>query len=325
MLKKLIYIFSLCLISILFSCNNNYLQGPVYTGGAEDTFANRNTFPTNLVASQGKKGVIELSWNPVPRATRYEIFTSKTPYDSFTQKAEVSSSSTTISIKYNPGADVYFKVRAIDNAENPSTFSSLVRGTNLAQPFISDISGVSGSEDTSVIVSWYMSNVEQYRENVRYTVICYDQSNTEVQRIGVGSGSATQVQFDNLLPNSSFSYKVEAFLVTDQDSVESSEKVDAETARRLRPNPPENLVSSEGDYGNKVVLSLELPDLVDVYVSKGVYSQNPIYFKVYRRIKTMTDEIENEYGLICSYWGYNKNKGTSFTELGIEDFLIWNK
>ena len=228
MLKKLIYIFSLCLISILFSCNNNYLQGPVYTGGAEDTFANRNTFPTNLVASQGKKGVIELSWNPVPRATRYEIFTSKTPYDSFTQKAEVSSSSTTISIKYNPGADVYFKVRAIDNAENPSTFSSLVRGTNLAQPFISDISRVSGSEDTSVIVSWYMSNVEQYRENVRYTVICYDQSNTEVQRIGVGSGSATQVQFDNLLPNSSFSYKVEAFLVTDQDSVESSEKVDAD-------------------------------------------------------------------------------------------------
>lgn len=303
---------SICIFGILFlclaGCKNNLLPRPDLGTGSLIDVGSAWGAPQGVTASQGLKGKIDLQWTPVKKAVRYYIYKADTPFSNYVQIGETSDSTASYSVVVSAGTDAYFKLKAVDVNGKESSFSTAVRGTSLARPVISDIVGDSEAGDTSVTVYWYMNNLDAYSDNVRYDVVCLDSSGKEQLRISVSSGK-TEALVSGLVPNTSYLYKVEAYNVTDQSLVEESDAMTAQTARRLRPNPPENLTVSQGAYGDKVTVSFELPVMVDVAVDKNVYEQRPLYFKIYRKL---LGEEDSSYIPVCSYFGaYEANTGDS--------------
>lgn len=294
---------SICIFGILFlclaGCKNNLLPRPDLGTGSLIDVGSAWGAPQGVTASQGLKGKIDLQWTPVKKAVRYYIYKADTPFSNYVQIGETSDSTASYSVVVSAGTDAYFKLKAVDINGKESSFSTAVRGTSLARPVISDIVGDSEAGDTSVTVYWYMNNLDAYSDNVRYDVVCLDSSGKEQLRISVSSGK-TEALVSGLVPNTSYLYKVEAYNIAEQDKTEASDKIDAQTARRLRPNPPENLTVSQGSYGDKVQVSFTLPAKVDVLVEKNVYEQKPLYFKIYRKLAGEDDSL---YLPVCAYLG----------------------
>ena len=256
------------------------------------------TAPTDLKVTQGLQGRIELTWKPVLNAVRYFIYRSDTPFGNFVQVGETTDALYTQ--KVTAGTDTYYKITAINLQNQETDYSIAVRGTSLAQPVISDIQGDPQEGDSTVTVYWYMNNVDAYADAVRYELVCYDATGKEQKRIPGESGNKTELTVTGLTPNTTYLYQVEAYNIAEQDKTESSDKIDAQTARRLRPNPPENLTVSQGAFGDKVEVSFVLPTKVDVAVEKNVYEQRPLYFKIYRKV---AGEDDSTYEPVCGYFG----------------------
>lgn len=272
------------------------------------------TAPTDLKASQGLQGRIELTWKPVLNAVRYFIYRSDTPFGNFVQVGETTDALYTQ--KVTAGTDTYYKITAINLQNQETDYSIAVRGTSLAQPVISDIQGDAQEGDSTVTVYWYMNNVDAYADAVRYELVCYDATGKEQKRIPGESGNKTELTVMGLTPNTTYLYQVEAYNIAEQDKTEASDKIDAQTARRLRPNPPENLTVSQGAFGDKVEVSFVLPTKVDVAVEKNVYEQRPLYFKIYRKV---AGEDDSTYEPVCGYFGSikdnaDKNGGVCFAD-----------
>lgn len=294
------FVFLMCVLFALIAvvglgCKNQFLEKPTFgssnvanneqstgqtTGSVEGFGA-----PSGLKATQGGYREITLSWNPVQDAVRYYVYRANTQFETFIQVGETGDSSTSYTMKVQSGADFYYRVTAVNHAGEESRFSIIVRGTSLAQPLVSGVEGVEGKEDSDVTVYWYMSNVDAYQKEVRYNVICYDEKGTELARVVVDGSKVkeTAAVISGLIPNTSYTYGVEAYIVSAQDKVEKCDPIDAATARRLRPNAPENLVVQQGQSKDGITLSFNLPALVDVALPGGVYEQKPLYFKIYRR------------------------------------------
>ena len=280
------------LITVMgIGCKNQFLEKPTFgspdTSNSEQTTGSAVSFgaPSGLKATQGGYREITLSWNPVQDAVRYYVYRANTQFDSFVQVGETGDASATYTMKVQAGADFYYKVTAVNYGGKESGFSAIVRGTSLAQPLVSGIEGVEGKEDSDVTVYWYMGNVDAYQNMVRYNVICYDSKGTELARTVVDGSKLTETAavITDLVPNTTYTYAVEAYLVSAQDKVEKCEPIDAVTARRLRPNAPEELVVQQGQSKDGISLSFKLPALVDVALPGGLYEQKPLYFKIYRR------------------------------------------
>ena len=308
---------SICIFGILFlclvGCKNNLLPRPDLGTGSLIDVGSAWGAPQGVTASQGLKGKIDLQWTPVKKAVRYYIYKADTPFSNYVQIGETSDSTASYSVVVSAGTDAYFKLKAVDINGKESSFSTAVRGTSLARPVISDIVGDSEAGDTSVTVYWYMNNLDAYSDNVRYDVVCLDSSGKEQLRISVSSGK-TEALVSGLVPNTTYLYQVEAYNIAEQDKTEASDKIDAQTARRLRPNPPENLTVSQGAFGDKVEVSFVLPTKVDVAVEKNVYEQFPLYFKIYRKV---AGEDDSTYEPVCGYFGSikdnaDKNGGVCF-------------
>lgn len=272
------------------------------------------TAPTDLKVTQGLQGRIELTWKPVLNAVRYFIYRSDTPFGNFVQVGETTDALYTQ--KVPAGTDTYYKITAINLQNQETDYSIAVRGTSLAQPVISDIQGDAQEGDSTVTVYWYMNNVDAYADAVRYELVCYDATGKEQKRIPGESGNKTELTVTGLTPNTTYLYQVEAYNIAEQDKTEASDKIDAQTARRLRPNPPENLTVTQGVYGNKVKVSFVLPTKVDVAVEKNVYKQFPLYFKIYRKV---AGEDDSTYEPVCGYFGSikdiaDKNNGVCFAD-----------
>lgn len=218
-------------------------------------------------------------------AARYNVYRASTQFDTFVQVGETAGDEASYTMKVASGADFYYRVAAVSHSGEQSPFSTIVRGTSLASPLISAIEGVEGKEDSDVTVYWYMGNADAYQDQVRYNVICYDSKGTELARVVVdgSKSSSTEAVIPNLTPNTDYQYKVEAYLVAAQDKVEAGDPLDAATARRLRPNAPEELKVEQGQSTTGITLSFKLPALVDVALPGGLYEQKPLYFKIYRR------------------------------------------
>ena len=197
------------------------------------------TAPTDLKVTQGLQGRVELTWKPVLNAVRYFIYRSDTPFGNFVQVGETTDALYTQ--KVTAGTDTYYKITAINLQNQETDYSIAVRGTSLAQPVISDIQGDAQEGDSTVTVYWYMNNVDAYADAVRYELVCYDATGKEQKRIPGESGNKTELTVTGLTPNTTYLYQVEAYNIAEQDKTEASDKIDAQTARRLRPNPPENL------------------------------------------------------------------------------------
>lgn len=260
------------------------------------------TAPTDLKVTQGLQGRIELTWKPVLNAVRYFIYRSDTPFGNFVQVGETTDALYTQ--KVTAGTDTYYKITAINLQNQETDYSVAVRGTSLAQPVISDIQGDAQEGDSTVTVYWYMNNVDAYADAVRYELVCYDATGKEQKRIPGESGNKTELTVTGLTPNTTYLYQVEAYNIAEQDKTEASDKIDAQTARRLRPNPPENLTVSQGAFGDKVEVSFVLPTKVDVAVEKNVYEQFPLYFKIYRKV---AGEDDSTYEPVCGYFGSIKD------------------
>lgn len=256
------------------------------------------TAPTDLKVTQGLQGRIELTWKPVLNAVRYFMYRSDTPFGNFVQVGETTDALYTQ--KVPAGTDTYYKITAVNLQNQETDYSVAVRGTSLAQPVISDIQGDAQEGDSTVTVYWYMNNVDAYADAVRYELVCYDATGKEQKRIPGESGNKTELTVTGLTPNTTYLYQVEAYNIAEQDKTEASDKIDAQTARRLRPNPPENLTVSQGSYGDKVQVSFTLPAKVDVLVEKNVYEQKPLYFKIYRKVAGEDDSL---YLPVCAYLG----------------------
>ena len=287
---------ALALLAVLAfgtGCKNQFLEKPSFGNPEASTENNQTTngaavsfgAPAGLTSTQGGYREITLSWDSVKDAVRYNVYRASTQFDTFVQVGETAGEETTYTMKVASGADYYYRVTAVSHSGEQSPFSSIVRGTSLATPLISAIEGVEGKEDSDVTVYWYMGNVDAYQNQVRYNVICYDAKGTELARVVVdGSKSPkTEAVIPNLTPNTDYQYKIEAFLVTAQDKVEAGDPMDAATARRLRPNAPEELKVEQGQSKDGITLSFKLPALVDVALPGGLYEQYPLYFKIYRR------------------------------------------
>ena len=286
--------------AVLFSCKQQLLPQPDGFGQNNNSSSiNSSSWgsPSELKSSQGLQGRIELSWKPVQKAVRYYIYQAATPFDTFAQVGETTE--TNWSQKVSAGTDVYYRITAVNSTGTESGYSVAVRGTSLARPVISDIQGDSEQGDSTVTVYWYMNNIDAYEDAVRYEIVCYDSAGKEQQRLP-GSSATTQCTITNLTPNTTYLYQIEAYNIAEQDKTETSDKIDAQTARRLRPDAPENLTVSQGSYGDKVQVSFTLPAKVDVLVEKNVYEQKPLYFKIYRKLAGEDDSL---YLPVCAYLG----------------------
>jgi hypothetical protein len=277
------------LITGFVSCSSEIVPSPVIEaldGAISGSASTKLTAPEELTATQGEKRCIKLTWSEVNKAVRYYIYSAATPFNNFTQVAESTSASYTYD-GLTAGTSKYFKVTAVDYAGTESDVSSTVLGSTLAQPIISDITGTSGSEDTSVTVYWYMenANASTYLSSVCYTITCTDSSGKAIAAATVKGTdiSETAYTFSDLTPNKTYLYTVTAYLSTAENNMEKSDAVNAETARRLRPDAPTELIASQGTDKTGITLSFTLPEKVFVLISSGTYSQYPLYFKIYRR------------------------------------------
>lgn len=318
------FVFLMCVLFALIAvvgigCKNQFLEKPTFgssnvanneqatgptTGSVEGFGA-----PSGLKSTQGGYREITLSWNPVQDAVRYYVYRANTQFETFIQVGETGDSSTSYTMKVQSGADFYYRVTAVNHAGEESRFSTIVRGTSLAQPLVSGIEGVEGKEDSDVTVYWYMGNVDAYQKDVRYNVICYDEKGTELARVVVDGSKVneTAAVISGLIPNTSYTYAVEAYVVSAQDKVEKCNPIDAATARRLRPNAPENLVVQQGQSKDGITLSFNLPALVDVALPGGVYEQYPLYFKIYRR-EASSSNTDTGWQLIKADFGKTATK-----------------
>jgi hypothetical protein len=293
-------------LPVLFSCNDPFLMEPHLPGGGN--VSARGIAPEGVRASQGEKRRVTLSWNEDPNAVLYYIYKAENPLNTFERCGETKS--TQFEHPVPSGSALYYRVSSVSYNGTESLMSVYVTGTSLAQPVISDITGIT---ESSAVVTWYMDNVSEdsYKNNLLYTVYCYNGDTEVAQKALDGSAiSENQAEFTGLAPNTPYKYVVEAYLRGDQNAVEKSDKVDAVTARRFRPGAPVKFRGSRGTAIDKVTLNFELPDMVDIALGDNQYEPKPVYFVIYRRF--YNESGTNEYEKACSYFGSMPNKGEQF-------------
>ena len=322
---SILFILLTVLVITLFSCQNHLLPSPKVETTPEDSEAKNDTTiiwsaPENLVATHGLKQKIELNWKGVKSATRYFIYEAATPYDKFIQVAETTSNTTNYVLDENSGASKYYKITAVKKDGEESPFSTVAHGTTLANPVITYIGQDEENSDSASSVHWFMNNCNSstYQENVRYTITCFDPAGNNVaEKIHNGNSDYPSIKFDNLTPNTNYTYQVTAYIVSHQNDTEISDKVDSATARRLRPNPPENLVATLGTSTTENTLTFDLPAMVDVALGNGIYEPKPLYFKIYRRIAS-EEATEEDWQIIESKFS-KETFGTQYTPSNPEE------
>jgi hypothetical protein len=288
-------------VFIFSSCKDSFFSEPIIPPSEVDGAASP---PENISASQGEKRGITLSWNQMTNAVLYYVYKAASPLDVFVRCGETTSNRITFSVQ--PGSTVYYRISSVsyDGKESPQSF--YVRGTSLAQPVITDITEVTESGST---VTWYMDNVsgDTYKNNLLYTVYCFSGS-AEVAQLALDGSLIVENKavFTGLGANTKYEYQVEAFLRSDQNTSEKSERMDAATARRFRPGPPVKLRATRGTAVDNVELSFELPEMVDITLGENVYDPKPLYFVISKRRYNPSNS--NEYLIVCSYFGTDSAK-----------------
>lgn len=236
--------------------------------------------------SQGSKRKISLSWTPVEIAKYYEIFAAQNINDTFLKVGETTKTEFDDSV--GSGKTYYYKVRAVNTKNEYSEFSSIVKGTSLATPAISDIE----INDSNATVFWYMGNVgvDTYAKNLVYEV----HAKGDVEKIKTfkawdeTTGSLVEeCTFENLSGNCEYRFQVFAYITSEQDNVEKSPEVTEKTLALYTPASPE-FTASQGESINYVKLIITLPSKIQVSVEKqgsaGKSDEDyPLCFEIQRK------------------------------------------
>jgi len=305
---------------VLSACSNPLVSKPVVP--RVDDLIRSSKSPGNITATHGGKRVIELNWDEVYRAVRYNIFKAESPLMPFVQCAETTE--TRLEFTVPAGSTVYYRVSTVLYSGEESERSFYVKGSSLAQPVITDITDIT---ETSATVTWYMDNVadDTYKASLRYVVYCFYDSNGSAQAadpLVINGSQLTQnrATFSGLLAGKEYFYQVEAYLLSDQSNSEKSEIVDGETARRMRPGAPINLTASRGTSPNTITLSFELPEMVSVALGAGEYDMYGLRFVISKRFYSeggigayaklgdfYIDPTEYEYGKVVTFDDIKEN------------------
>jgi fibronectin type 3 domain-containing protein len=306
-MRTVLFTAAAAVLFVLFSCDNQFLSEPYFPSGGGA--AGRGiSAPEGVKASQGERRKVTLSWNPAPNAVRYYIYRANNLLETFNRCGETNS--TQFEDKVEAGSKFYYRISSVSNDGAESVQSFYVGGTSLAQPLISDITDITEEE---AAVTWYMDNVsdDSYKDKLLYTVYCFN-GTAEVAQIALDGSMILENKavFKGLAPNTSYEYQVEAYLRGDQSASEKSIKMNAATARRFRPGAPRKLKASRGAAKDKVTLSFDLPDMVDIALGDNLYEPKPLYFVIKKRF--YSESGNNEYETVCAYFGSTAGKGTPF-------------
>lgn len=316
----------------LSSCDNVLPVPSIKNGTGAGTISTKAiATPENVRATHGRKGIITISWTPIFNAQYYFIYKANSPHDTYVQIDEAKADATSIDIKVPSGTSGYFKVAAVDAYNNISDMSLAVYGTSLATPIITAIE----EEEDTATVYWYMQNVssESYLSTVRYDIHCYNADGTPKETKTMASTTDTVCKFEDLNSATRYYYEVEAYIVSAQDSVEKSLKLDSETAVNLVPHAPEFSVS-QGDYTDKIEIKIKLPEIGKILAQSGKnatntssYESRPLYFVIEKREK-IEGVTDGNYNVIVSYLNYKGTTSQLVTEstpkATYEDGSIWN-
>jgi len=305
-IKNIWFIAPALILFVLVSCQDPFLSAPQFQSGGATTGRGGIRAPEGVWASQGEKRSVTLTWNKDPNADYYYIYNADTPLDQFERCGETSS--TQFKFTVPPGSTKYYSVSSVSYNGTESARSFYARGTSLAQPLISDITDIT---ESSASVTWYMDNEDSYKDNLLYTVYCYN-GNGQVDQIALDGSKIKENRavFTGLAPNTNYEYQVEAYLNGEQNAVEKSEKMNKATARRFRPGAPREFKASRGAVRDKITLSFELPDMVDIALGENQYDPKPLYFEISKRI--YSESGNNEYMPVCKYFGSIPGKGAQF-------------
>ncbi|MDE5776608.1 MAG: hypothetical protein K2H67_07000, partial [Treponemataceae bacterium] len=273
--------------------------------------------PTGLQASQGRKGKISLEWSPVSGAKYYYIYCARSATAEFVKIGETDKNS--FDDKVSAGSTIYYKVCALKSNGTQSAFSTIVKGTSLAQPVIS---GGKIDESTATI-SWFMENArginneDNYEEFLKFEVFCVSGSEIKSKVFYAKemlSYPSYEYTFDNLAGSTEYTFYVVAYLTKDQQSTEQSPKVNKNTLTSYTPLAPK-FNASEGTSAKGIWLYITLPGMVKVNTvtknsqNEAVDESYPLYFKVSRAI-----EGSETYEEVCDLY-YN---GTEFSTSPVE-------
>lgn len=276
--------------------------------GARVVVSKTFSAPTDLTATQGRKQKISLEWTPVSGAKYYEIHSAKSATAEFEKIYETDKNS--FDDKVGAGSTRYYKVCAVKSNGTKSAFSTIVKGTSLAQPVI-----VGGDvKDYSATISWFMENArgineDNYEEFLKFEVFCEGGSDTLSQTFDAKEMSSYECEFDNLASSTEYTFYVVAYTTKDQQSTEQTPRVNKNTLTSYTPLAP-TFNASEGTSAEGIWLNITLPEMVKVNTvtnssqNEAVDEPYPLYFKVSRRIVDT-----GSYDEVCSLY-YN---GTEFT------------
>ncbi|MCR5171698.1 MAG: hypothetical protein K6B73_02375 [Treponema sp.] len=283
------------------ACSDNLVRSPV-GDGTDNTAAVAKTLdaPQLLKATHGGIQKIELSWEGVKGARLYYIYAAQNVFADFEQIGEASGTDTSFEVTQASGQSRYFKIKAVNYSNVESSFSNVAFGSTLATPVITSIE--QGSDGTNSTINWWMDNCSSstYKANIMYEVTAFDQDKTNaVSSVTVSDGSLSAT-LTGLSPKTEYYYRVDAFLTGAQDKIESSDLLDAETARKLLPLSAVNFSAQKGQSSSAVLLNWQLPAYVDYLITTGVYERHPVYFKIWRKESTQSD---SDFVELVSYIG----------------------
>lgn len=301
MKKYASYLIILFLFSIIFSsCKYDLISAPKNDGNTSTSLGMGDTIeaPTGLSASQGLKRKIVLSWDSVKNAKQYQIFAAETPFDSFVQQGETSGTETSFTIEESYGQTRYFLVKAVNYYGTVSSGSTIVSGTTLDVPIITEISANGSGE--SMNIYWWMGNEEAYQNKVSYSLSVYTENDSLVEGLSIfiGDDKASAI-VNGLSASTEYKFTVEA-KNSDGES-EISDKTTKETAHKIIPSAAKDLKASQGEAKDKVILSWTLPEFIDYYDKKTqIYSECPLYFTIERKL---TSAADSSYQYVSKYVG----------------------
>jgi hypothetical protein len=290
---------ALLVLSAFASCTNEvFLPTPQTRNQSVIEELQRTTWNpqnklTNLKASQGKWRTITLSWDPVPGATRYDIYKSATPFGQYNQVSFSLSNSVDLSVP--SGSALYLKVAAVNSTGETGELSLYVHGASLARPQISGIVEPSAGMENSAKVYWYMDNAEEsaYQDKVRYRVSAFEKD-TETLKSQIEVKDVFNAIIGGLNASTFYEFEVAAWLEEEGEGLrETSSRMDAATALRTHPGVPEDLITVPGSEAASISLRFKLPEKVEVQVGETinpvtgkkekVYEAHRLYFEIKRR------------------------------------------
>ena len=318
--KLLHLIFTLIVFLTLFStisCKYDLIPEPSgSTSGIKkpSDYEDKISPPQNVQASHGDSRKVTITWDALPNAVNYLIYSAPTPFDDFQQIGEQKETSF-ISDREDFGINKYYAVKAVNYYGTESFLSDKVMGSTLGKPFITSIDP--DDSGNSVTVHWWMDNCTKstYQDLVQFKLYAYLDANMTsipgfepliIPSTDDAGNLVTSATISNLTPKTDYYFIVEVSNIEDPRILETSDLTSQSTAHQLIPSPAINFSAEQGINKDQVILTWKLPDSVDFYDTKSlIYEEHPVYFTLSRKL---LNEEDSKYKTIAKYIGVDTSK-----------------